>query len=128
MDSQQLVELMGLVEGGDFSINKMDFMQWGRTLLFECVYRVVSTTTAPDDPVYFQMVFHDCRDMKFKIYAHISLQESGAISDVADLAELILGQGRHRRDAHILTTHFGLTISYGSVTFHKDTQTYRWDA
>ena len=128
MDKGKLIDLMGLIEGGGFSITDVEMVQWGRSLVFECVYRTVSTTTAPDDPVIFQMVFHECREMKYKVYAHISLQERGTISQVADIAELALGQGGHRRDAHILTTHFGATISYGSISFHKDSQTYRWDA
>lgn len=124
MDRNKIIDALGLIEGGGFSITDIQMVQWGRDLIFECLYRTVSTTVAPDDPVSFRLIFHDCREIKYKVYAHISIHEQGKVSAVADIAELILGKGSHRRDANILTNHFGVTISYGEVRIEKDDQFY----
>jgi hypothetical protein len=115
MGKEKIIQTLGLVTGGGFSITDIQMVQWGRQLVFECVYRVVSKNTTPDEPVYFNLVFADCREIKYRVYAHISLEAEGHITDVADIAEINLGNGNHRRDANILTNHFGVTLSYGQL-------------
>ena len=124
MDQPRLIETLGLVPGGGFSIVDIQMVQWGRELVFEVVYRTASRNAPPDDPVHFNLIFRDCREIRYKVYAHISLQEQGIVTAVADVAELMLGKGQHRRDANILTNHFGVTLSYGEVLVERgDKQT-----
>jgi hypothetical protein len=124
MDKAKLIDALGLVSGGDFTITGIELAQWGRDLIFECCYRTVSLQAGPDEPVLFRLVFHDCREIKYKVYAHIGAHEQGQVTPTADVAELALGHGNHRRDANILTNHFGVTISYGEIIIEKDAQTY----
>lgn len=124
MDKPKIIDALGLVPGGGISILDIQMVQWGRDLIFECSYRTASLNTTPDDPVYFRLIFHDCREIKYKVYAHIGIHEQGTVTATADVADLSLGQGNHRRDANILTNHFGVTISYGEVTVEREEQSY----
>ncbi|GAB4514449.1 MAG: hypothetical protein OHK0046_16560 [Anaerolineae bacterium] len=124
MDRQRIVEVLGLVSGGDFTVTDIQMVQWGRDVIFECAYQTIAPDNTPDQPVTFRLIFHDCREIKYKVYAHISLHEHGEITQTADIADLLLGQGNHRRDANILTNCFGATLSYGDVRIEKDGQTY----
>lgn len=127
MDTIRLVETLGLVSGGGLSITDIQMVQWGRDMIFVCRYRTVPISGPPDEPVDFQLIFQDCREVKYKVYAHISAHEEGVIRSVADVVELAFGQGKHRRDANILTNHFGVSISYGSLVVEKDSQRYPID-
>ncbi len=120
MDTVKIVELLGLVPGGSLSITDIQMVQWGRGLVFECVYQTRIMDGPEDEPVLFRLVFNDCREIRYKVYAHIGLHERGVVTMIADVAELLLGQGNHRRDANILTNHFGVTISYGDIHIEKD--------
>jgi hypothetical protein len=124
MDREIIINRLGLVPGGGLSIVDIQMVQWGRDLVFECVYRTVSRNAPPDDPVRFNLVFKDCRDIKYRIYAHISIHERGQVTAVADVAELQLGKGHHRRDANILTNHFGVTVSYGEIMLEHGDQAF----
>jgi hypothetical protein len=124
MDRQKLVDKLGLVPGGGLSITDIQMVEWGRYLVFSCRYRTAPLNAPPDDPVDFDLVFHDCREIKYRVYAHISAHEQGLVSRTADVAELSLGHGNHRRDASILTNHFGVTISYGELVIEKDSHIY----
>jgi hypothetical protein len=124
MDLQILVDKLGLVAGGGLSIVDIQMVQWGRSLIFGCVYRTVSQGAPPDDPVRFSLVFNDCREVRYKVYAHIGEHESGEVTSVADVAEMALGKGNHRRDANILTNHFAVTLTYGEVFAEMHDQRY----
>lgn len=115
MDRVRLVETLGLVSGGTFAIRDIQMVQWGRDVLFGFVHYPPVEDDAPEPPAYFNLIFRDCRELRYKVYAHIGQHEQGQVLDIADLAELQLGRGNHRRDANILTTHFAATISYGKV-------------
>jgi len=122
MDTKRIIETLGLVAEGDLAITDIQMVQWGRDLVFECRYH-----TAPDEPVQFRLIFQDCREIKYKVYAHISMHEHGQVTPTADIAELLLGKGNHRRDANILTNHFGVTVSYGQVVCEWQDQEYTFD-
>ena len=124
MDRTKIIETLGLVPGGGFSVADMQMVQWGRDVVLECRYRTAAMNAAPDEPVHFRLVFKDCREIKYKVYAHIGEHEQGTVTSVADIAEISLGQGNHRRDANILTNHFGLTVSYGKISIERGEQTY----
>jgi len=124
MDRQKIIDMLGLIPGGGLSITDMQMVQWGRDVVLECRYLTAPMNAAPDDPVLFRLIFHECREIKYKVYAHIGQHEQGKVTEVADVAELMLGQGNHRRDANILTNHFGITISYGRISIERGDSTY----
>lgn len=110
-----IIERLGLVSGGALEIRDIQMVQWGRDLILDCTYRTVPHNAPPDEPVHFRVVFKDCREIRYKVYAHIGVHEQGQVMPVADVVELALGQGNHRRDANMLTNHFSVTISYDEI-------------
>ena len=124
MDRGQIIQALGLVPGGEIAITDMQMVQWGRDLILECVYQTVLPDARDDEPVVFRIVFLGCREIRYKVYAHISAHESGMVNNVAEIAEIVLGSPNHRRDAQILTTHFSISISYRDIRFEKDSEFY----
>lgn len=120
MDKIKIIEALGLVTGGGMSVTDIQMVQWGRDLIFECLYLTVPEGAPPDDPVMFRLIFRNCREIRYRVYAHIGIHEQGQVTPTADVVELSLGHGNHRRDANILTNHFGVTISYGEVRVERD--------
>lgn len=120
MDRGKIIDALGLVPGGGISILDMQMVQWGRDIVFECEYLVASMTIAPDTPVLFRLVFKDCREIKYRVYAHLSAGD--AVPTVADVVEIALGQGHHRRDANILTNCFSITLSYDHLVAEHETR------
>src|SRR5690606_8139362 len=119
MDKSKIIDALGLVSGGGMSITDIQMVQWGRDLIFECLY-----LTLPDEPVIFRLIFQNCREIRYRVYAHIGFHEQGQVTPTADVVELALGHGNHRRDANILTNHFGVTISYGELRVERDDEFY----
>jgi hypothetical protein len=107
MGLQSLGEALGVDPAGEFRINDIQFVQWGRDLVFGCEYRADETAV----PVPFTVVFTDCRELRWKTYAHAAY-ESPLIPSTT-LVDFAPGQGHHRKDAALLATHFAATISYG---------------
>ena len=125
MDRRKIIEVLGLVPGGGFSITDMQMVQWGRDIIFECEYLTASVTAGPDEPVQFRLIFSDCREIKYRVYAHISAHETGSVATFADVVEMVLGQSNHRKDASILTNCFSISITYGEVLIEKDTRRFQ---
>jgi hypothetical protein len=124
MDKHRIVEALGLVPGGSFSITDIQMVQWGRDLIFACVYQTVPDGTTLDEPVRFHMVFMDCREIRYKVYAHIGAAEGLPINAIADVVDLALGDGNHRRPANILTNHFSVSVSYGELRFEYNKESF----
>jgi hypothetical protein len=127
MDRSRIINTLGLVPGGGLLVTDVRLVQWGYDVVLCCRYNLTPVTIPPEDPVEFELVFHDCREIKYRVYAHISIHEQGlvpSIADVADVAEISLGHGNHRRDANILTNHFAITISYGDLAIERDSHVY----
>ena len=106
MSISSLSEALGVDPAGEFRVNDVQFAV-GRDLIFGCEYRANDTAL----PVAFRLVFSDCRELRWKTYAHAAY-ESPVIPSTA-LAEFTPGQRNHRRDAALLTAHFAATVSYG---------------
>ncbi|MCU0499122.1 MAG: hypothetical protein MUF87_17350 [Anaerolineae bacterium] len=124
MDRIKLIEALGLIPAGTFWVIGVELVQWGREIALHTAYETVQPDGTPDTPVSFRLVFQDCRDFRWKSYAHIALSEEGIVSERSEIAELLFGSGHHRRDANLLTNHFGLTVSYGQVIVQYDGQTF----
>lgn len=119
MDRGKIIDALGLVPGGDFHITDLQIVQWGRDVIFVCEYATMQPDDTPDDVVEFQLCFRDCRDLRWKTYAHIALAETGTVASRTEIVEMALGSGSHRRDANLLTTHFAATISYGKLLVER---------
>jgi hypothetical protein len=121
VDRGKIIDVLGLTTGGDFVIADLRLHEWGRAVQLTFEYTVIGPDDAPEPPTLFDLTFHDCREVRLKTYAHIALAEVGGIAGRASLAEIALGHGNHRRDANLLTSHFGLTVSYGHIALtHGD--------
>ncbi|MBC8099587.1 MAG: hypothetical protein H7Y11_09095 [Armatimonadetes bacterium] len=124
MEKAKIIETLGLISGGSFFITEVLLLQWGRELEFEFDYQTVQPDGTPDAAVTFMLIFRDCRDFKWRSYAHIALSEMGDIALRTELVEIAFGQGNHRRDANLLTNHFAATLSYGDVVVDYHDQFY----
>ena len=125
MDRAKIINTLGLVPGGTLTISETTLHQWGRELIFECDYQ----TTQPDDKldpmISFQLIFRDCREMKWRSYAHIALSEMGEIAPSTEIVDMLLGLGNHRRDANVLATHFAITVSFGEIWLNYKGELYQ---
>lgn len=124
MDRYKIIQPLGLIDGGTFYVTDMQILQWGRKLVFKFDYQTIQPDGTPDGPVLFDMVFRDCREIRWKTYAHIALAEVGHVPLRTELAEMSLGHGNHRRDANLLFAHFGITLSYGELLVEHEGQKY----
>lgn len=104
-----LAETLGVDPTGEFRINDVQFVQWGRDLIFGCEYRADERAI----PVVFRLVFNDCRELRWKTYAHVTYESP--IIPSTPLVDFSAGQGNHRKDAALLTAHFAATVSHGSA-------------
>lgn len=112
MSRIQLAEAMELDPAGDMFITDLEINQWGRELVFVCEY-----IAPPAPPIPFRLRFTDCRELRWKTYAHAVFDE---LLPIAELIEFAPGSGSHRRDANLLTAHFAATLSYGTLTLEYD--------
>lgn len=115
MDQARIIDVLGLPPEGSLTITAMEMMQWGSDLVFHIQYTLSPVPGIDEPPAAFRLLFRDCREIRFRVYAHIAQYEVGYVTPTADIAELRLGQGGHRKDAHLLTSTFGLTVSYGTA-------------
>jgi hypothetical protein len=124
MDRSKIVQSLGLIDSGTFFVTDLEIKQWGRKIIFKCDYQTIQPDGTPDNPVLFDMIFRDCREIKWKTYAHIALAEVGHVPQRTELAEMSLGHGNHRRDANLLFAHFGVTLSYGELIIQYGDNSY----
>lgn len=120
MDRGRIVNTLGLISGGIFTVIDLQIINWGKDIVFTCDYRTYQPDGTPDAPVTFHLRFEDCRELRLRTYAHIAEAEMGEIGNVAEMAEIALGLGGHRRDANLLTTHFAVTLSYGMIVLEHE--------
>ena len=83
------------------TLRAVQWLDWGQTLVFD-----ISAGTAET----FALRFDDCREMRWRIYAHESGGEETAIVDFA------AGRDSHRSPAQVLTERFGLSLVYGEMS------------
>ncbi len=99
---QSFTALLGVAEDVNVTIERLDVLDWGQTLVF--------TGTAGD--VSFELHYDDCRELRWRIYAH----EAGGATALVSFAA---GRDQQRSPAQLLTEHFGLSLFYGSSRLLK---------
>jgi hypothetical protein len=77
---ERIYEQLNLEPDSAIYITAMRVNDWGRELVFEC--------SAADD-VTFRLIFRDCREIKWRVYVHATMQAH------AHLGEARLGRGDH---------------------------------
>lgn len=114
MDKAALAEQIGSQPGGEFRIQHIAFERWGNELVISCVYEAGSESK----PVEFQILLHDCREMQWRLYAHLRPPDDQTLPE-AMLVNIHLGRDNHRKPLHILTDFFGLTVLYGTMEIER---------
>ena len=99
--SDPLAALLGVAEGAPVLLDRLDLLDWGKTLIL--------SGTAGDQP--FELRYDDCRDLRWRVYA-------AERADVSALVSFAPGRDQQRSPAQFLTEHFALSVYYGSVSVH----------
>ena len=83
------------------TLRAVQWLDWGRTLVFDISAGAAGT---------FALRFDDCREMRWRIYAH---ETEGEVTAIVDFAP---GRDAHRSPAQVLTERFGLSLVYGEIS------------
>ena len=114
MDKIHLSEMLGLEPLGTFQIKSIALDGWGSLLTLNCLYEITSPATI----VPFTLQLLDCRELQWRVYAHLKHPEDQTLP-TSTLVNLRLGSDNHRKPFHILTDFFGLTVTYGELRLEK---------
>lgn len=114
MDKVRLSEMLGLQPLGTFQVKSVALGGWGSSLNLDCLYELAS----PSTPFTFTMQLDDCREIQWRVYAHLKHPEDQTLP-TATFVNLRLGSDNHRKPLHLLTDFFGLTVSYGALRLEK---------
>jgi hypothetical protein len=106
MERAAIARALNAWPSGAFWIDTVQIGGWGATLTFACRYQPDGT----DAMLSFRLVLAECRDIHWRVYAHVN--GGGPVA----LADIRLGSDQHRKPANILTDSFGLTVLYGTLT------------
>lgn len=101
MDLIVLNQLLAIPAESTFVVLGLDVQDWGRVLRLPCRY-----TTPSGDSGAFDLMFDDCREMRWRLYTHYQ-------GDTPALVDLAFGTAAQRKPAHILTDAFGVSLLYG---------------
>lgn len=113
MDRGLVCEQLGVTPGGALWIKDVHFFGWGSEVVFECHYDLSGS-----DPVPFQMVMLDCRELQWRVYAHLQHPEDRTLPATA-IVNLRLGTAGQRKPLQVLTDAFALTVHYGTLTISR---------
>ena len=114
MDQPKLCDLLRVPYGSLFRVDEVRLRDWGGGLVLDCRCE----PGQPDSPVPFQIILKDCRDIQWRVYAHLSHTE-GAPLPPTPVVNIKLGSPTHRKPLALLTDAFGVTISYGEIAIHR---------
>jgi hypothetical protein len=103
MGLEAIYEALGVSEGSAVQLVDIWVGAWGRDVVLEGVC----------GDVRFEVAFDDCREMRWRVYAHDNDGEPTAWVDFA------AGRDRHRSPAQVLTDTFGLTLWYGAMIVQR---------
>lgn len=114
MDKTTLAERLNAAPDGTFMIRDVHYAHWGSEIVFLCSYQPPGLTVA----MPFKLVLNDCREMQWRVYAHLRAPEDQTLPE-ATLVNILLGRDSHRKPLHILTDFFGMNVSYGTLMIEK---------
>jgi hypothetical protein len=114
MDKPKLCDMLGAHPYGTFWVRDVHLFDWGSEIVLDCLYE----PGTPGKPVPFQLILKDCRDLNWRVYAHLKHPEDASLP-TATLINIRLGTDNHRKPLTMLTDFFGLNVSYGSLTVQK---------
>ena len=114
MDKIRLSEMLGVQGSGVFQVKAIALDGWGSSLTLDCFYEA----TAPASITPFKLRLQDCRELQWRVYAHLKHPEDQTLP-TATLVNLRLGSDNHRKPLHVLTDFFGLTVNYGTLQVEK---------
>ncbi len=114
MDQLKISEFLALHPYGALTILAFEMRDWGQELVFTCLY----DPGDPGRPARVRLVFGDCRDIRWRVYAHLAPGADDAMPPTP-IINLALGSDTHRKPAHILTDAFGLSVLYGTLTLSR---------
>jgi hypothetical protein len=112
MDKGRLAEMIGAAAGANFWVREIHLFNWGHELVLDCLY------DAPTGGLSFQLTVRDCREMQWRVYAHLRHAEDRTLPATM-LVNLRLGSAAHRKPLHLLTEAFGLTVLYGELVVQR---------
>ncbi len=98
--------LLDLPAETPITFDKIDLIDWGRTLVFG------GSAGDAEHGVAFTLRCDDCRDLHWRVYVH----DTAATTALVGFAP---GRDQHRSPLQLLTEHFGLTLYYGSMAVTK---------
>lgn len=110
MDKRKISEALDSHPYGALVLLDTRLVNWGRDVVFDCVY----DPGGPSKAIPFRLLFQDCREMRWKAYAHLAVENDGR-QPITPVVDLRLGKDQHRSPAHILTDHFGASLYYGAL-------------
>lgn len=110
MDRAKLSDMLGARPGGMFHVKHVHLGGWGSHLELACEYE----TGDQKAMIPFRLMLEDCRDMQWRVYAHLRHPEDQTLP-TATVVNLRLGTDGHRKPLHVLTDFFGLTVTYGTM-------------
>ncbi|MBI5671120.1 MAG: hypothetical protein HZC41_24250 [Chloroflexi bacterium] len=113
MDKPKLCDLLGARYYGTFWVRDVRMQDWGSDLVLDCSYE----PGEPDAPIPFRLTLHDCREIQWRVYAHLKHPEDTTLP--AELVNVALGAGNHHKPLNLLTDSFGLTVLYGELQVLK---------
>jgi hypothetical protein len=116
MDESALAEKLGVKPFGVFRVKNVQFAGWGSDIIMDCEYE----PDTPTEDVPFYIHLHDCREIHWRVYAHLKPPEDRTLP-AASMVNLHLGKDNHRKPLHLLTDSFGISVSYGTMTIEKTT-------
>ncbi|MDX2161747.1 MAG: hypothetical protein SF162_10510 [bacterium] len=95
-----LTEMLNIAADTPVTLDEVRVDGWGKTLTF----------TGRAGELRFVLQCDDCREMRWRTYAHAEADQPTAV------IEFKPGRDQHRSPAHLLTDHFGLSLFYGALT------------
>jgi hypothetical protein len=113
MDRGVLYEQLGVEPGGTVWVKDVHFFYWGSEVVLECLYQPTDGVAVP-----FQMALTDCRELQWRVYAHLQHPEDRTLPATA-LVNLRLGTGGQRKPLQLLADAFALTVLYGTLAIAR---------
>jgi hypothetical protein len=114
MDKLTLCERLNVRPYGTFWVTELHIFDWGAEIMLDCQY----DPGAPDALVAFRLILRDCRDLNWRVYAHLKHPEDTTLPATL-LVNIRLGHDQHHKPFNLLTDAFGLTVLYGALAIER---------